>query len=160
MNGFLGKQYGYSDMSSMQLAILWSNMSTVYCRHIAIISPQSICSVYIKARAWRRNNGVLGDFRARPTFFFCVWRITCWVGFVHRIEQNWVGENMSIMLQTISFSSKNHLWCICYWSFSIRPLLTHWRREKWPPYSRRHFEIHFLEWKCMNFDQNFTEVCS
>ena len=23
---------------------------------------------------------------------------------------------------------------------------------KWPPFSRRHFQMHFLEWKCMNFD--------
>ena len=23
---------------------------------------------------------------------------------------------------------------------------------KWPPFSRRHFQTHFLEWKCMNFD--------
>ena len=22
---------------------------------------------------------------------------------------------------------------------------------KWPPFSRRHFQIHFIEWKCMNF---------
>ena len=24
----------------------------------------------------------------------------------------------------------------------------------------RHFQMHFLEWKCMNFDYDFTEVCS
>ena len=23
---------------------------------------------------------------------------------------------------------------------------------KWPPFSRRHFQMGFLEWKCMNFD--------
>ena len=23
---------------------------------------------------------------------------------------------------------------------------------KWPPFSRRHFEMHFREWKCMNVD--------
>ena len=23
---------------------------------------------------------------------------------------------------------------------------------KWPPFSRRHFQMDFLEWKCMNFD--------
>ena len=30
--------------------------------------------------------------------------------------------------------------------------LTHWGRDKWPPFSRRHFETHFLEWKYWNFD--------
>ena len=29
----------------------------------------------------------------------------------------------------------------------------------WPPFSERHFQMHFLEWKCMNFDYNFIEVC-
>ena len=31
---------------------------------------------------------------------------------------------------------------------------------KWPSFRRRHFHMHFLEWKCMNFDWHFTEVCS
>ena len=34
--------------------------------------------------------------------------------------------------------------------------LTHWGREKWPTFPRRHFEMHFLEWKCMNLDYNFS----
>ena len=34
-----------------------------------------------------------------------------------------------------------------------RPLwaLTHWSWDKWTPLRRRHFQVHFLEWKCMNF---------
>ena len=31
---------------------------------------------------------------------------------------------------------------------------------RWPPFSRQHFQMHFLQWKYMNFNQNFTEVCS
>ena len=31
---------------------------------------------------------------------------------------------------------------------------------KWPPFCRRSFQMHFLEWKYMNFNQYFTEVCS
>ena len=31
-------------------------------------------------------------------------------------------------------------------------LLIHWGRDKWPPFSRRHFQMHFVEWKCINFD--------
>ena len=37
---------------------------------------------------------------------------------------------------------------------------THWAETKWPPFSRRHFQMHFLGWKCMNFTSDFTEVCS
>ena len=31
-------------------------------------------------------------------------------------------------------------------------LLTHWGRDKWTPFRRRHFQMHFLEWKCLNSD--------
>ena len=31
---------------------------------------------------------------------------------------------------------------------------------KWLPFSRWHFHVHFLQWKCMNFDKDFTYVCS
>ena len=30
--------------------------------------------------------------------------------------------------------------------------LTHWDRDKWTPLRRRHFQIDFLEWKCLNSD--------
>ena len=39
-------------------------------------------------------------------------------------------------------------------------LLTHWGRDNPTPFRRRHFQMHFLERKCLNSDQNFTEVCS
>ena len=38
--------------------------------------------------------------------------------------------------------------------------LTHLPLEKWPPFRRRHFYMHFHEWKVLYFDSNFTEVCS
>ena len=38
--------------------------------------------------------------------------------------------------------------------------LTYWDRDKWPPISWRHFQVHFLEWKCTNFAYVFTKVCS
>ena len=28
--------------------------------------------------------------------------------------------------------------------------LTHWGRDKWMPFGRQHFQVHFLEWKCLN----------
>ena len=30
----------------------------------------------------------------------------------------------------------------------------------WPPFRRRHFQTHFLEWKLSYFNSNFTEICS
>ena len=37
-------------------------------------------------------------------------------------------------------------------------LISHW--TKWPPFRRRHFQMHFCEWKVLCFDWSFTEVCS
>ena len=40
-------------------------------------------------------------------------------------------------------------------------LLTHWVQDKMADISQRqHFQVHFLEWKYLNFDKYFTEVCS
>ena len=36
-------------------------------------------------------------------------------------------------------------------------ILTHWCRDNM---ARLHFQMHFLEWKCMNFDSDFTELSS
>ena len=33
-------------------------------------------------------------------------------------------------------------------------------KTKWPPFRRRNFQVHFLEWKLLNFEFNFTEICS
>ena len=36
--------------------------------------------------------------------------------------------------------------------------LTLWDRDKTAAISRRYFQMHFPEWKCINFDKDFTEV--
>ena len=32
--------------------------------------------------------------------------------------------------------------------------------SKWPPFHRQHFQIHFLEWKLLYFNSNFSEISS
>ena len=44
------------------------------------------------------------------------------------------------------------VWDMALWAEDITVRLTHWGREKWTPFSRRHFQMHFLEWKCLIFD--------
>ena len=41
-----------------------------------------------------------------------------------------------------------------YWSGSpvLGLPLTHWGRDKWTPFRRRHFQMYFHEWKCSNSD--------
>ena len=51
------------------------------------------------------------------------------------------------------FKFKSHM---KIWSWTI---LTHWGRHKWTSFRRRHFQMDFLEWNCLNSDLNFTEVC-
>ena len=31
---------------------------------------------------------------------------------------------------------------------------------KLPPFRRRYIRMHFLEWKCMSFTDDFTAICS
>ena len=45
-------------------------------------------------------------------------------------------------------------------AISHEVFLTDWGRDKWTSFRRRHFQMHFLEWKCLNSEWNFTEVCS
>ena len=35
---------------------------------------------------------------------------------------------------------------------SATHILTHWGWDKWPPFCRRYFQVHFFEWKLMNFE--------
>ena len=32
-------------------------------------------------------------------------------------------------------------------------------RKIWSPFRIQHFQMHFLEWKCVNSDKDFTEIC-
>ena len=42
-----------------------------------------------------------------------------------------------------------------------RPITYHIEAEaKWMPFRRRHFQVHFLEWRCLNYFLNFTELWS
>ena len=39
-------------------------------------------------------------------------------------------------------------------------MVTHWGRGKLSAICRKHFQMHFLEWKCSVFDSNFTDFFS
>ena len=56
--------------------------------------------------------------------------------------------------KVIPFQNIKHGICVDFFN-------QHFEAEtKLPPYHRRHFQVHFLEWKCMNFSKDLTEVCS
>ena len=54
---------------------------------------------------------------------------------------------------TCEHSFGYHLWMLGLYSLKLP-------RTKWPPFRRRYFQMHFLEWKCIDSDSYFTEVCS
>ena len=37
---------------------------------------------------------------------------------------------------------------------------TLWPRQDGRRFCRRHFQLHFIQWKCLNFKWNFIEICS
>ena len=51
---------------------------------------------------------------------------------------------------TLACPLKGKRWAATGEMISCSPLLTHWGRDKWTPFRRRHFQMHFLEWKCIN----------
>ena len=44
--------------------------------------------------------------------------------------------------------------CVLVWTYHIEA------EPKWPTHFRRHSQMQILEWKCLNFEYNLTEVCS
>ena len=73
-------------------------------------------------------------------------------------SKSW-GGNLDIYMQVALWSTRSFLQCWpreeLNWSpcpFQHSFLLTHWGRDKWTPFRRRHFQMHFLQWKCLNFD--------
>ena len=61
-------------------------------------------------------------------------------------------------LQALLPQVRNRPWSHSYQIISAVPHIE--AKTKWPPFSRQHFQMHCPEWKCMNFDEYFTEVCS
>ena len=64
-----------------------------------------------------------------------------------------VPESTWLLLETVS------VLCLqSHWLWDVPPhaliagMLTHWGRDKWTLFRRRHFQLHFLEWQCLNFD--------
>ena len=64
-------------------------------------------------------------------------------------SQQWT--SVISFIKIIKFS-KN----VCH--FCVNTLLK--VETKWLPFCRWHFQIHFLAWKLLDFDSNFTEICS
>ena len=69
-----------------------------------------------------------------------------------------LNNSVSTFSYGVEFKARNV--CVNHWDISfsqkglaVSPFYKHIEAEtKWPPFSRRHFQMIFLEWKCMNLD--------
>ena len=98
---------------------------------------------------WVTTNRDAGDLRRRRAYYI--------VSVINHIISPTSRVNDCGTVNSAVLSSS---WPVClplrahYW--------THWGRDYMTaifPFSRRYFQTHFLEWKCWNFDFDFTEVC-
>ena len=74
------------------------------------------------------------------------------------------GHNSSICHSKLNTAEKNPpftYYIYTHLDIFIEPCIWHIEAEtKWPPFLRRRFQVHYLEWKYMKYDTNCTEVCS
>ena len=76
----------------------------------------------------------------------------CYKGNYHKTQD--LTCDHSILFHIMSwYRQATSLYLSQCWPWCLSPY-------KWAPFSRRHFEMDFLQWKCMNIDWSFTEVCS
>ena len=63
-------------------------------------------------------------------------------------------SNLIIWMMAIPFINK---WCgevmAQYHGKNCQIMLTHEAETKWTPFRRRHFQVHFVEWKCLNSEK-------
>ena len=90
---------------------------------------------------------------------------------MHSLQRSLMYQIHNLILSVLLYPSKLakprwHYQRICdkQWVVGLAGMhLVMWHIEtetKWPPFSRRHSQLNFLEWKRMNFDEHFTECCS
>ena len=73
-------------------------------------------------------------------------------------ERQWLYVCMYLILAGMKYNIQGITSWIATWGHQALTLLNTLRPRKWPPFSRRHFKMDFLEWKCTNFDYYFAEV--
>ena len=76
---------------------------------------------------------------------------------------HWLWSLVRQHMMVSGWVRRNFKYIALEWQFDLvrrkdTVIISPW--TKWPPFRRRYFHMHFLEWKYLYFDYNFTEVCS
>ena len=83
--------------------------------------------------------------------------LTCWFQSLSPfLVANGQVKNHTLLYIHTPCMDGNRIYSLMCWQIS-----SHCEAEtKWPPFHRRYFQMHFLEWKILNFKRNVTEICS
>ena len=81
-----------------------------------------------------------------------------WCRAEHELQPWKVNEPLNSLVQHRSNSSADALQLLLCCALPLIKLIE--AETKWSPFRRWHLEMHFLEWKCINFDYDFIECCS
>ena len=115
------------------------------------------------------NSPHKGQWRGALMFsLICVW-INGWVnnGEAGDLRRYRAHYDVTVMIQLYTWPSLRMLTHLSPGQHAVQPaddnykwvFLTHWGRNKMATVFRRRFQMHFLEWKRMNFYWDFTEFC-
>ena len=131
------KRFGYFKLFVLENCLIdrqISYLSYVFIKITVIIMPWNIYAACLIALIWA----------------FCISTI-----FKNKFSTAFIEHLFAVCAQYSCVSKrptvhqcKHHQWNF----LESVARLTHWGRDKRPPFSRRHFQMDFLEWKCMNFD--------
>ena len=70
---------------------------------------------------------------------------------LHIADHMWI-ESTNNLIQVTVVVTGLHPNGVYKATFNSRWQLTHWGRDKMDAIRRRHFQVHFLEWKCIHYD--------
>ena len=86
----------------------------------------------------------------------------CWYFIIHYLlthtgDEHWSTNGVTSVLIVVRVVvrhclvtwSRTGVFFFCYYTYRYINTLG---PTKWPTFPRRHFQMHFLEWKCVNFD--------
>ena len=116
-------------------AIIWNNVGILFTGHLGTNFSEN--QIEISTFSFKKMRLKMSSGKWRP---FC-------------LSLSLIAFNQA--LTTVSMSLMYLLWIehvILSRLFRIRVQLSHWGQDKWTPFRRRHFQMHFLQWKCYNYD--------
>ena len=151
-------------MSWHRIAIIWTKADPIHWRIYAMLGGDELNDA-----DWPSITSLEMNILQNSQFLKTIlWTINCsyksekWDIFVQWLQNNYTAWPWDVKLDKWKYPIHNmprqttlhQLYCLTLRCYHIEA------ETKWPTFSRRHFQMHFLQWKYLNFEYNLTEVCS